>query len=215
MNVTRMKNKKIWGDIAGRGSRFLEQWNIFFRQFVRHPGMIGSVIPSSPQLVDAMLETVDWQHTRLFVEYGPGVGTFTRTVLERLPADATLLAIDLNADFIAYLGKHIRDPRLKLVHGSAADVLRHVAESGHSQADYVLSGLPFSTLPEGVGPAICDRTRDVLRPGGSFLVYQYSTRMRALLAPRFAPPIEKWEWRNVPPARLFIAQAGKALERAA
>ena len=31
--------------------------------------------------------------------------------------------------------------------------------SGFDKADYVLSGLPFSTLPEGVGPAIAAATR--------------------------------------------------------
>ena len=63
---------------------FLGQWSMFFRQFVKHPGMIGSVIPSSAALVDSMLDRVDWQRTRLFVEYGPGVGTFTRPILERM-----------------------------------------------------------------------------------------------------------------------------------
>jgi len=215
MTAIGMKKKKIWTDLAERSGRYLDQWGIFFRQFVRHPGMIGSVIPSSQQLVDTMLEGVDWQRTRLFVEYGPGIGTFTRTILDRLPADATLLAIDLNADFIDYLGRHIADPRLRLVHGSAADVERYVGEAGHAQADYVLSGLPFSTLPEGVGPAICDRTRAILRPGGSFLVYQYSARVRGLLAPRFTELAERWEWRNVPPCRAFYARTDMALERAA
>ena len=46
---------------------FLGQWSMFFRQFVKHPGMIGSVIPSSAALVDSMLDRVDWQRTRLFV----------------------------------------------------------------------------------------------------------------------------------------------------
>ncbi|MET0372518.1 MAG: methyltransferase domain-containing protein [Sphingobium sp.] len=215
MTAIVLKKKKPWAEFADRVGRFLDQWGLFFRQFVRHPGMIGSAIPSSPQLVDAMLDGVDWQRTRLFVEYGPGVGTFTRTVLERLPADATLLAIDLNPDFIAYLGKHFHDPRLRLVLGSAIDVERHVAEAGHDRADYVLSGLPFSTLPEGVDAAICDRTRAILRPGGRFLVYQYSARVRRLLAPRFADVVERWEWRNVPPCRLFYAQSAMALDRAA
>lgn len=207
--------KKPWADLAERGARFVDQWGIFLRQFMRHPGMIGSIIPSSPQLVDTMLEGVDWQRTRLFVEYGPGVGTFTRTILERLPADAILLAIDLNPDFIDYLNDHIDDPRLRLVQGSAADVERHVAETGVRQADYVVSGLPFSTLPEGVGAAICDRTRAVLRPGGQFLVYQYSRRVLGLLGPRFAQVEERREWRNVPPCRLFYAKTAVARDRAA
>ena len=40
--------------------------------------MVGSIIPSSRVLIDKMLDPVDWANTKLFVEYGPGVGTFTR-----------------------------------------------------------------------------------------------------------------------------------------
>lgn len=169
------KNRVLPG---GKSVSFMDQWSLFFRQFVKHPGMIGSVIPSSATLVDSVLAGVDWQRTRLFVEYGPGVGTFTRTILERMHPDATLLAIDLNLDFVAWLEAHIDDPRFRVVHGSAADVRRFIAEAGHRQADYILSGIPFSTLPNGVGEGICAETRGALRPGGAFLVYQYSTYVR-------------------------------------
>jgi phospholipid N-methyltransferase len=99
----------------GKGASFLAQWGMFFRQFVRHPGMIGSVIPSSTTLVARMLDQVDWRSTRLFVEYGPGVGTFTQAILDRLSPDATLIAIDLNLDFVAYLEAAIDDRRLRVV----------------------------------------------------------------------------------------------------
>ncbi|WP_242128446.1 methyltransferase domain-containing protein [Sphingobium sp. Sx8-8] len=201
---------------AGRQpSSFLGQWGMFFRQFVKHPGMIGSVIPSSRTLVDSMLEGVDWQRTRLFVEFGPGVGTFTRPILDRLHPDATLLAIDLNLDFVAYLEAEIADPRLRVVHGSAADVRRFIKEAGYAQADYILSGIPFSTLPEGVGEVICAETRSVLRTGGAFMVYQYSAYMRRLLAPLFDEIRERVEWRNIPPCRMFTAMKAEILAQAA
>ena len=116
--------------------------------------MVGSIIPSSDMLIDKMLAPVDWEATKLFVEYGPGVGTFTRPILELLGPDARLIAIDTNADFIDYLREDIDDPRLIAVAGSAADVEKIVAAHGFDHADYVLSGLPFSTLPPGVGEAI-------------------------------------------------------------
>ena len=188
---------------------------MFLRQFIKHPGMIGSVIPSSRMLVDSMLEGVDWQRTRLFVEYGPGVGTFTRPILDRLHPDATLLAIDLNLDFVAYLEAEIDDPRLRIVHGSAADVRRFIKEAGYAQADYVLSGIPFSTLPEGVGEAICAETRSVLKTGGACLVYQYSGYMRRLLSPLFDETVDRVEWRNIPPCRMFTAVKREILAQVA
>jgi len=177
----------------------------FLRGFLKNPVMVGSVIPSSKVLIDKMLGPVDWESVKLFVEYGPGVGTFTRPVLERLPADAKLIAIDTNADFIDYLQKSIDDDRLIAVTGSAGDVAEIIAAHGFEKADYVLSGIPFSTLPPGVGDAIGEATAKVIRPGGAFLVYQFSPKVRDFIAPHFERIDRGFEWINVPPARLFWA----------
>jgi len=177
----------------------------FLRGFLKHPVMVGSVIPSSRKLIDRMLGPVDWDATKLFVEYGPGVGTFTRPILERLGPDATLLTIDTNADFTEYLRESIDDERLVAVTGSAADVEKIVADRGFAHADYVLSGLPFSTLPPGVGDAIGEATANVIRPGGAFLVYQFSPKVREFIAPVFERIERGFEWVNVPPATLFWA----------
>lgn len=176
---------------------------MFLQGFFKHPVMVGSIIPSSDRLIARMLAPVDWANTKLFVEYGPGVGTFCRPILERLGGDAQLIVIDTNPDFIRYLDGTITDSRFTAVHGSAADVERIVAEHGFAQADYVLSGLPFSTLPPGVGPEIAAATQRVLRPGGAFLVYQFNPRVRDFIAPHFPRIDHDMEWWNVPPAQLY------------
>jgi phospholipid N-methyltransferase len=178
---------------------------MFFREFLRHPVMVGSVIPSSGKLINRMLSRTDWANTKLFVEYGPGVGTFASAILERMGPDGTYIAIDTNREFIDYLGRQIVDPRFFPVHGSAADVRRIIAEHGHDHADYILSGLPFSTLPAGLGPKIAAETNAALRPGGAFLVYQFSPKVRDFIAPHFARIDHDMEWWNVPPAQLYWA----------
>lgn len=180
------------------------QWQ-FLRGFLKNPVMVGSIIPSSRVLIEKMLEPVDWSTTRLFVEYGPGVGTFTRPVLDRLGPDATLVTIDTNPEFTHYLKQQIDDPRLIAVTGSAADVEAILADRKLGQADYVLSGLPFSTLPPGVGDAIAAATAKVIRKGGAFLVYQFSPKVRDFIEPHFARIKRGFEWINVPPATLFWA----------
>ena len=180
-------------------------WAMFLKGFLKHPVMVGSIIPSSDTLITHMLKPVDWANTRLFVEYGPGVGTFCQHVLKRLPADAVYIAIDTNPDFITYLSETILDTRFRPVLGSAADVEQIVRDSGFENADYVLSGLPFSTLPTGVGPAIAKATADVLRPGGAFLVYQYRAKVRDFIAPYFGRIDQEMEYWNVPPCCLFWA----------
>jgi phospholipid N-methyltransferase len=177
----------------------------FLRGFLKNPVMVGSVIPSSRILIDKMLGPVDWAATKVFVEYGPGVGTFTRPVLEMLGDDATLLTIDTNPEFTDFLKHDIDDPRLVAVTGSAADVERILEERGFAHADYVLSGLPFSTLPPGIGAEIGAATSRVIRPGGAFLVYQFSPKVLDFIKPVFERIERGFEWINVPPATLFWA----------
>ena len=177
----------------------------FLRGFLKHPKMVGSIIPTSRTVIEKMLGPVDWENTKLFVEYGPGVGTFTRPILEQLSSDATLLTIDTNAEFTKFLRESIDDERLVAVTGSAADVQKILADRGFAHADYVLSGLPFSTLPPGVGDAIGKATAQVIRPGGAFLVYQFSPKVRDFIQPWFDRIERGFEWVNVPPATLFWA----------
>ena len=157
--------------IKQRATRLAGQWGVFFKGFLEEPRMVGSIIPSSRFTIRKMLSRVKWDECKVFVEYGPGVGTFCQAVLDRLPRDGRLIVIDTNPLYIDYLTKHCRDSRFSAVHGSAADVERIVRAHGHEKADYVLSGLPFSTLPDGVGLAIAEATYRILRPGGAFLVY--------------------------------------------
>ncbi|MEO8454793.1 MAG: methyltransferase domain-containing protein [Sphingomicrobium sp.] len=180
------------------------QWQ-FLRGFLKNPVMVGSIIPSSKVLIERMLEPVDWANTKLFVEYGPGVGTFTRPLLEQLAPDATLVTVDTNAEFTHYLKDSIDDPRLVAVTGSAADIEQILQERGLGSADYVLSGLPFSTLPPGIGESIAQATAKVIRPGGAFLVYQFSPKVLNFIKPYFDRIERGFEWINVPPATLFWA----------
>jgi phosphatidylethanolamine/phosphatidyl-N-methylethanolamine N-methyltransferase len=189
--------------VKTRISRFFGPWGVFFKGFIKHPVMVGSIIPSSDRTVAKMLAPVDWDNTKLFVEYGPGIGTFCQPVLNGLRPDATLLVIDLNEDFIVYLRKTIRDSRFIAVHGSAADVNEIIAQFGFKNADYILSGLPFSTLPNDLGPVIAENTAKALRPGGAFLVYQFRARARDFMEPYFRKIDNGFEPWNILPCHLF------------
>src|SRR3569623_339905 len=111
-----------------RARKLPSPWAMFLSGFLKHPVMVGSVIASSRSLQNTMLKVPDWAKVKLFVEYGPGVGTFTQAILDRLPADGTYIAIDTNPDFIDYLRIKFTDSRFIPVHGSAADVEKIIAE---------------------------------------------------------------------------------------
>jgi phospholipid N-methyltransferase len=192
--------------ITGRVKRKLQgmfgAWGVFVQGFIEHPVMVSSIIPSSRFTIRKMLAPVDWAKCELFVEYGPGVGTFCRPVLDRLRRDGTLLVIDTNRLYIDYLKRTITDSRFIAVYGSAEDVEDIVRAHGFAHADYVLSGLPFSALPEGLGDRIAAATSRVIRPGGAFLTYQFSKVAQNLTARHFDQVDSGFEWRNVLPCRL-------------
>src|SRR3984957_1022721 len=179
---------------------------LFARNFFRHPRMLGSIVPSSRFLIKQLLEPINWGRARVIVEYGPGVGGITAEVLRHMRADATLVAIEMNPDFVRYLGEAITDKRLRVVQGSAAEVDDILRRFGFLRADYIISGIPFSTIPAPVREQILRKTHDVLEPGGAFLVYQFSTRVLQDLKRVFGYVGRKFQPLNVLPAHLFICQ---------
>jgi phospholipid N-methyltransferase len=179
---------------------------LFARNFFRHPRMLGSIVPSSRFLIKQLLEPIDWRRARVIVEYGPGVGGITAEVLRRMRADAALIAIEMNPDFVSYLRGSISDQRLYVVEGSAVSVEEILRRFGYLGADYIISGIPFSTIPAPLRERILRQTRDVLEPGGAFLVYQFSTRVLQDLKRIFGYVGRRFEPLNVLPAHLFICQ---------
>ena len=183
---------------------------LFAANFFRHPRMLGSIVPSSRFLIRQLLEPVDWEQARVIVEYGPGVGVITSEVLRRMRPDAMLIAIETNPAFVSYLRSSFQDERLHVVQASAEAVDEILRRFGQSSASYVISGIPFSTIPAPVRENILRKTCEVLKPGGSFLVYQFSSRVLQDLERIFRYVRRKFEPLNVLPAHLFFCQPDTA-----
>ncbi|MCW2389371.1 phospholipid N-methyltransferase [Sphingobium sp. B11D3B] len=94
-------------------------WTTFLKEFAKAPLSVGSPIATSTGTIERQLEGVDWAKTRLFVEYGPGTGEFTRYILAHLPRDAKLIAIESEDGLADHLRRTIDDPRL-IVHTESA-----------------------------------------------------------------------------------------------
>jgi phospholipid N-methyltransferase len=183
-----------------------EQFLLFGRNFIKHPKMLGSLIPSSRFLVNHVLSEVDWARARVFLEYGPGVGTFTTEILRRMRPDAVLIAMETNADFVRFLRGRFRDHRLHVIHGSAADADTALAHLALRHADYVISGIPYTTMPAKVREVILRKTHSVLDPNGAFLVYQFTRAVLPYLQQVFGSVYQDFEPLNVMPARLFYCR---------
>jgi phospholipid N-methyltransferase len=176
---------------------------LFARNFFKYPSMLGSIVPSSRFLVKDLMSEIDWDRARVLVEFGPGVGTITREVLKRMRPDAVLVVIELNEEFVQYLGATIRDPRLRIVHGSAAHVRRILAEQGLAPADCIISGLPYSLLPEELRKEIVSESRQALKAEGSLLVVQFSPSVLPDLKSSFSSVKLGFQLLNILPARIF------------
>jgi phospholipid N-methyltransferase len=183
-----------------------EQLLLFGRNFLKHPKMLGSLIPSSRFLVNHVLAEVDWDRARVFLEYGPGVGTFTREILRRMRPDAVLVALETNTDFVRFLRAKVGDDRLHVIHGSAADADVVLAQLELGRADYVISGIPYTTMPPELRDRILRKTHSVLDPNGAFLVYQFTRTVLPYLRQVFGSVHQDFEPLNVMPARLFYCR---------
>jgi phospholipid N-methyltransferase len=104
----------------------------------------------------------------------------------------------------------LTDPRLRVVEGSAEWVDEILRRYGRQQADYIISGIPFSTIPAPLRERILRTTRALLAPGGAFLVYQFSTAVFEDLKRIFGYVGRKFEPLNVLPAHLFFCQPAAA-----
>jgi len=191
----------------GRTSELL----LFAGNFLRHPNMLGSIIPSSRFLVKQVLEPIDWERARVIVEYGPGVGTFTVEILRRMRTDARLIALEINDEFVQFLRVALPDPRLHVVHESAAEVRTVLQRHGLSGAHYVISGIPLGSMPESVRRDIAKKTRAALEPDGAFLVYQFTPRVLPTLRSTFTQVRRGFQLCNIPPAQVFACKVSREI----
>lgn len=192
----------------GRRAQPLRDGLRFLANFVRRPGSIGAVLPSSRVLAEALVGDLECIGAgELVLEYGPGTGPMTEVIRERLPAGSRYLGIELDNGFHQLLSE--RYPALDFHHGSAGDVVEVLAEKRLPAPMRIISGLPFASLPAAVQEAIVEGTAAALADRGEFRTFQYvhayglagARRFRTAMAEHFAgyrrsEPV----LRNVPPA---------------
>jgi len=174
----------------------------FLHGFLRRPQMVGSVIPSSRFLERRIVSIAKIAQARTVVELGPGTGGTTRAILQALPRDSKLCAIEINPHFVSLLQKN-PDRRLTVHLGGAQNTEEILATQGLSKPDVILSGIPFSTMPPKLGREILKQIWSVLEPGGQFVAYQFRDRVSVLGREILGAPKVEIELINVPPMRVY------------
>ena len=175
----------------------------FFSEFLKQGINIGSVTPSSKFLVKKMVDPIDFTKVKCIVEFGPGTGTITQELLNKMPEDSVLLVFEINKEFCEKLKKDIPDPRMRIITDSAENLEDYLSKNNITNVDYIVSSLPFTVIPNGVVRNILDVVKKVLSPAGAFIQYQYSLNVYRRLRTTFKNVDLKFTPMNFPPAFVF------------
>ncbi len=149
----------------------------------------------------------DLPGARTVVEFGVGTGVYTGEILERLRPDATFLAFEIEPDLASAVAERLgNDPRLRVINDSAENVEEYL---DGAKVDYIVSSIPFTSLPAGPRQSILGAAREALKPDGKMLVLQYSTTVLPYLQRLFAPIERRLSPLNIPPAFLFACSVSE------
>lgn len=173
----------------------------FLREYLSAPHTIGAIAPSSRHLAVSMTDSIDFDKADCIVEYGAGTGVFTREVAERKRRDTTYIVIEQNNRFYEMLWEQFHGmPGVVLIHGDAGNVCGFLREQGVRHADYIISGLPFTSLPQQVSHRVLSQTQKAIGMEGVFTTFQYTLLRKAFLENYFNIQKIVRIWRNLPPA---------------
>ncbi|MCA1729411.1 MAG: methyltransferase [Actinobacteria bacterium] len=178
---------------------------LFLRSMISHPRQVGAVWPTSRWAVRDLLDMGDLPRARTVVEFGVGTGVYTGEILKRLHPDATFLAFEIDPD-LASAAARLDDPRLRVINDSAEHVEDYL---NGSKADYIVSSVPFTSLPADVRHSLLDAARSALAPDGRMLVLQYSTTVLPDLQRTFGKIQRRLSPLNIPPAFLFACSVSE------
>jgi phospholipid N-methyltransferase len=179
---------------------------LFFKQFLKRPFQIASIVPSSKALVERVASKMDFGQPRVIAEYGPGEGVHSREIARRMCPDSHLLLFELDRAFARDLERQFAgDRRVRVIHGDAASLPHELKLHRIDSCDYILSGIPFSILQIEKKRALLQKTYDALAPGGSFIIYQVTNELKQH-ATHFKRTESEYFLQNIPPMFITVFQ---------
>jgi phospholipid N-methyltransferase len=174
---------------------------LFFKRFLTNPKQVAYIMPSSKALIHRILSKCDFSEPRVIVEYGAGEGCITREILRRMHPDSTVLLFELDPVFVNILARQFRhDHRIRVIASDANELGRELEKMGLPHCDYIISGIPFSTMQIDKKRTLLQKTFDALAPKSTsaFVIYQVSTELRQH-ATIFPHAKSEYCLQNIPP----------------
>lgn len=173
----------------------------FTRQYIKNPRTVGAIVPSSEKLAYKMVEDINFLNASCIVEYGPGTGVFTERILNKKKDSTIFIAIEYNRDFCEILNDKFGDKKnFILINDSAENLKEYLDKYNIDKVDYIVSGLPFASLPNTMSNRILTATKEILKGEGEFITFQYSLFKMKLFKSYFSKIKRKKVFLNLPPA---------------
>lgn len=173
---------------------------------------VGSLMPTSPDAVDAVCRHINFKMAETIIEYGPGNGAFTKEFLSRMSDNGSrLLVVEKNAKFARNLmAKYGNDHRLAVHIGCAEDIAHITDEAKIRAAQFIVSGIPFSRISGEVVLRILHNSANLIGESGMLLCYQFRDTIRQYLQAVFSRVVTDaptpWNLRHLqPPLRIYKA----------
>lgn len=177
----------------------------FLQEAVKNLKTVGTLTRSSSFLCQNMIRHLDFEQAQTIVELGAGDGVITRELLGKMHPHARLLAFEVNEKFCAIL-RAINDPRFVLIDDSAENLENHLVQMHIEHIDYVISALPFTSLPKRLGLNIVGQCYERLKKGGLFVQMHYSLFTRQLYKTIFGNVGTRFVLFNIPPAFVLVSE---------
>lgn len=180
----------------------------YIKNFIKDR-QVASITPTSRFTIGRVCAHIDFDRDIRIIEFGPADGVFTKVILEKLSPASEIIAIETNRDFAEAL-RGLDDDRLSVVNRSAEDVREIVQSKNWNNADYIISGIPFSFLTKETKHRILKDSATLLADNGCFLGYQTSAHLKPFLAEYFTRVDTEMEYLNIPPMCIYIAGSRQA-----
>ena len=182
----------------------------FLSAFLRHPIATGAIAPSSFHLAKEMVNWVDWNDVNVCVEFGPGTGAFTPSILESMKAGTRFLAVELNKKFAATMTRKF--PHVETICRSVADIEEICDERAVAQIDCIMCGLPWAAFSANLQHRLLKAVLSRMSDSGYFATFAYLQGTILPAGIRFAELLQesfgevrrsRTVWRNLPPAFVY------------
>lgn len=119
-----------------------------------------------------MIEDIFPNEKSVVLEIGVGTGAITKFLEARLKNKNSYIGIEVNEKFVELLRR--RFPELIIIHGDACCATEIVKKAGVEKVRYIISSLPFTSLPNKTCKRILSEIDKFMVEGCLFRTFQYA-----------------------------------------